>query len=99
MRNHPKIKDWPPATGGSYGRGDVFPMPGEGTLHDVKLVPGFRNRSEHLLVAIEFQGRISSGEVFAADPDDHKVLPALLTELKKQIGSDMKDISDMQLEL
>lgn len=99
LRSHPKIKDWPPATGGSYGRGDVFPMPGEGTLNDVKLVPGFRNHSEHLLVIVEFQGRILSGEVFATDPDDHKALPALLIELKKEIGREMKDVSNMEFDL
>jgi hypothetical protein len=85
--------------GGSYGRGDIFPSPGEGKLRDVKLVAGFRDRSEHLSIVVEFRGRISSGEVFAADPEDYKALPALLNELKNQIGKEIDDISNMAFDL
>jgi hypothetical protein len=100
MYNHPKIGDWPPATGGSYGPGDVFPSPGEGKLHGVTFVDASRQTgSEHLRVVVEFRGRLSSGEIFAADPEDHQALPALLNELKKQIGKEMKDISSMEFDL
>ena len=100
LYNHPKITNWPPATGGSYGPGDVFPSPGEGKLHEVEFVETSRQTGqEHLRVVVEFRGRLSSGEVFAADPDDHQALPALLKELKNQIGTEMRDISNMQFDL
>lgn len=99
MYNHLKITNWPPATGGSYGPGDVFPMPGDGTLHDAKLVPAFRHYPAHLSVEVEFQGRISSGPVLAVDANDRAALPALLNELKKLIGRDLRDISNMELDL
>jgi hypothetical protein len=40
LRTHPKMKwegfsNWPPAYGGSYGRGDIFPVGEEGVLIDV----------------------------------------------------------------
>ena len=39
LRTHPKTKwegffNWPPAWGGSYGRGDIFPVGEEGVLID-----------------------------------------------------------------
>jgi hypothetical protein len=48
---------------------------------------------------VEFRGRISSGEVFAADPEDYKALPALLNELKNQIGKEIDDIYNMAFDL
>src|SRR5271155_2041367 len=96
LYNHPKIANWPPATGGSYGPGEVFPSPGEGKLHSVEFVDTSRQTGhEHLRVVVEFRARFSSGEVFAADPEDHQALPALLKELKTQIGKEMNDISKM----
>jgi hypothetical protein len=100
LYDHPKIANWPPAMGGSYGPGDVFPSPGEGKLHDVEFVDASRQTGlEHLRVVVEFRGRLSSGEVFAADPEDHRALPALLGELKNQIGKEMRDISNMEFDL
>ena len=100
MYNHPKIKNWPPATGGSYGPGDVFPSPGEGKLHNVTFVDASRQTgSEHLRVVVEFRGRLSSGGVFAADPEDHRALPVLFDELKNQIGKEMEDITNMEFDL
>jgi hypothetical protein len=48
---------------------------------------------------VEFRGRISSGEVFAVDPEDYIALPALLNELKNQIGKEIDDISNMAFDL
>ncbi len=100
MHSHRKITNWPPEPRGSYGRGDVFPTAGQGKLHEVEFVDASRQTGpEHLLVEVEFQGRLYRGPVLAADPEDHQTLPALLNELKKQIGKDMKDISNMQFDL
>ena len=42
LRTHPKMKwegfsNWPPARGGSYGRGDVFPIGEDGVLTNVEM--------------------------------------------------------------
>ena len=99
MHSHRKITNWPPEPRGSYGRGDVFPTAGQGKLHEVEFVDASRQTGpEHLLVEVEFQGRLP-GTGLAANAEDHQTLPALLNELKKQIGKDMKDISNMQFDL
>jgi hypothetical protein len=48
---------------------------------------------------VEFRGRLSSGGVFAADPEDHRALPVLFDELKNQIGKEMEDITNMEFDL
>ena len=101
MHSHRKITNWPPEPRGSYGRGYALPTAGQGKLHSgVEFVDvSFYTGPRHLLVEVEFQGRLYRGPVLAADPEDHQTLPALLNELKKQIGKDMKDISNMQFDL
>jgi hypothetical protein len=100
LYQHPKISKWPPDTGGSYGPGDVFPMPGDGKFYGVKLVEASRQTGpEHLWVTIDFRGRLSSGRILATDPENHDALVALLNELKEQIGRDIRDISVMEFDL
>lgn len=100
LYNHPKIKNWPPATGGPYGPRDVFPSPWEGKLRGVSFMDASQQTGfEHLRVVVEFRGGHSSGQVFAADQEDHQTLPALLDKLKNQIGKEMKDISNMEFDL
>jgi len=99
LYQHRKITNWPPAAGGSYGKADVFPTPLEGTLHSVKMVEAIDDQPEFLQVTRSVQGRLWAGEVFAADPSDHEVLPKLSAELQKLIGQQIADISNMQFDI
>lgn len=99
MHNHPKIRNWPPVPSGSYGAGDIFAMPGDGKLCDVKFVDASPQHAEYLLVSLEFRGAVGTDMVFATDPQDHRALPALLNELKKLIGAQIRDISNMEFDL
>jgi hypothetical protein len=53
FRTHPKMKwegfsNWPPAWGGSYGRGDIFPVGEEGVLIDVEMAEADNTMPRHL---------------------------------------------------
>ena len=61
-------------------------MPNEGTLHDLKLWEASGGQLEHLEIVKEFQGRLSSGPVLAADPSDHQVLADLVQRIGEAEG-------------
>ena len=47
LRAHPKMmwngaSNWPPMWGGSYGRGDIFPVGEEGVLTDIEMIERHR---------------------------------------------------------
>ena len=78
LRTHPKMKwegfsNWPPAWGGSYGRGDIFPIGEEGVLTDVEMAEADNTMPHHLTLMIEHRGNTSSG-VLCCDDDEEVIL-------------------------
>ena len=102
LRTHPKMKwegfsNWPPAWGGSYGRGDIFPVGEEGVFIDVEMAEADNTMPRHLILMIEHRGNTSSG-VLCCD-DDEEVIPRLFKILKGCIGWPISRIGDLDVDL
>jgi hypothetical protein len=97
--SHPKIQNWPPPMGGAYGRGTIFPNPGEGALVEVIPVPVDQDRPACLTLVVDHLGNRFSGELFAADPGDTKTIDLLGAELRKRVGKSLHDIGMVEVDL
>lgn len=80
---------WPPNWGGSYGRGDTFPMGDQGVLVSVE------RQSDHLYLTTTYEGRKSSGTLQWDAPPS---LDAVEKVLKAHLGETIKAISDLDIE-
>src|SRR5579885_3176862 len=96
LRNHPKLRwrgisTWPPQVGGAYGRGDEFPMLGDGVLEDVKILEHDLVGPRRLGVTVAYGGRKYSGQVPVDDPE---VVTHLYAFLKTRVGRSLREIGD-----
>jgi hypothetical protein len=85
--------------GGSYDAGTVFPLPGEGTLIAVELVPADKTRAQGLTLVVEHRGRQFTGQLFAADPKEPGVLDRLYEGLKKFLNRALLEIGRVEFDL
>jgi hypothetical protein len=101
LRTHPKMKwegfsNWPPAWGGSYGRGDVFPIGEDGVLTNVEMAEADSTTPRHLTLTIEHRGNTSSGVLCC---DDEEVIPRPFKILKSFSGWTICRIGDLDVDL
>jgi len=79
---------WPQSWGGSYGRGDTFPMGDDGTLK------GVERKGSELSLTLDYNGRTHSGSLQWAAPP---TLDAVEATLRGQIGKPIKEIGDVEV--
>jgi hypothetical protein len=82
--------------GGAYGRGTIFPRPGEGTLKDVQLVQG---DPRYLTLEVDHLGNKFSGALFATDPQDPDVTYRLYMALRNCLNRDLQDVGYVEIDL
>lgn len=101
LRLHPKMKyqgfsNWPPAWGGSYGRGTVFPQGEQGTLRETRIQEKSEALPRHILLAIDFMGSDHSGVLCF---DDETMVDRLNAVLSKFVGKDISEIGNTDVDL
>lgn len=101
LRVHPKMKwhgtsSWPPAWGGSYGRGSTLPLGEEGVLLDARFQDAYGGFPKHLVLTIEYNKNKYNGPLCADDPN---FLTQLYPKLRECLGQPIQQIGNMEIDL
>jgi hypothetical protein len=86
---------WPPAFGGSYGRGGSFAQHEPGELTGVQYFDEAPDLPPHLSLTVRHQGRMQTGELIL---DDVALLPFLAHELLRFINRPLAEVGSMNLD-
>jgi hypothetical protein len=99
LRTHPKLKykgarTWPPDWSGGYN--GTAPQGEEGRLRDVGVAEKDLIGPQRLDLYVEHEGRRYGGQVWVDDPT---LVPKLCDLLKEHIGSPMRQIGELEVDL
>lgn len=101
LRYHPKMKqkgylNWPPGWAGSYDAKTVFPTGEQGILRAVEICERDAIGPRGLVLTTEFRGNRHSGVLRF---DDEAVVDPLFDTMKGMIGSEIREIGDIEIDL
>jgi hypothetical protein len=101
LRTHPKVRYqgariWPPDWSGGYDGGTAYPQGEEGVLEDVWVADKDLLGPEHLELLNGYEGRRFAGLVWLDDP---ALVPKLRDILREYIGSPIRKIGELEVDL
>ena len=99
LKEHPKIKSWPPSPSAFYTGGDKLVISEEGTLKSVKVVKDSRlpphKDPDFLKLTIEYEGNTFESHILSDDPD---FIAKLCEKLEGRIGMSIQEVGNLDLE-
>lgn len=101
LRTHPKVRYqgarvWPPDWSGGYNGGSQFPRGEEGVLADVEVADRDLIGPERLELVNQYEGRKFSGMLWL---DDTTLVPKLRDILTQHIGSSLREVGELEVDL
>lgn len=95
LRNHPKLKDWPPVPVGSYTRGTESP-PGElDTVKQVYLYPPASTSPANIVLQTEYKGHTFSRYLVL---EDAEFAQKLFSRLKQEADRAVEEFGDLDVD-
>ena len=99
LRDHPKIRHWPPTWGGPYGPGHEFVLGEDAPVKGVRLVGPDHIGPARLYLDIEYKGNKDSGFISTNNPTFMvRLYDKVNEELKARRARSVHDIGNMEID-
>jgi len=96
LKDHPKLREfWPPEPGGAFRPGTEFPLHGEDVLESVLYFSPVNRADANIVLRTRHANHIHTRDLLL---NDAKFAEALAAFLKNQVGKEIREIGQLEVQ-